>query len=202
MGMAAVAVYALGMAVDDAALRMALLGVIAGLGLGAVFSLIDWGIHRLVHYARLAREMETITPELRRLQVLEQMRPEALQLVMWLMPRASVFPGSPGPSLSLALGEVNIPYEFVDQFIEMGDGDWLCSIRTWGEGSSQRDWAMVLTNFFVMSGFAEAARGNRPARWRDKAGALAAIGMEAWSGNELITEEFIERMLERKKGTE
>jgi len=200
--MAAIAVYVAGMQVsaEDEGLGILALGMLAILGAGAIFAWLDWLAYRMMAYWRSQREIDTITAELRNLQVIEHMRPEAIQMVLAMWPMVSIFPGSNGPEFSLEIGGAKIPYVWIDQFLRMGDGEYLCPVRMWSDGSREREWANLLTNWMVMMGFAAEARGMRPARWIERTRGLAAIGiLEDGQSVDLITSDFIGDHLERRR---
>jgi hypothetical protein len=200
LGLMAVGIYVAGSQVDALWQRMLALGCLVVVGGGAGFSLLDWAAVRWISHWRMVREAESMTPELRNLQVIERMRPEAIQLVLAMMPVVNVLPGANGPSFSLVVGGGSIPYEFIDKFLRMGDGDWLCPIRQFGEGSREREWAQLLTNWMVLMGYAEGPRGMRPARWMDRVGGMTAIGIhEEGKGMQMITEDFVGEYLKRRQ---
>ena len=86
--------------------------------------------------------------------------------------------GHPSPIYMLKIGAGVIPFEFIHQFLAMGDRDYLCPVGTWSEGAKQREWSQMLTNHLVMMGFADKANSNKPARWVDYAGAMKWMGLE------------------------
>ena len=70
-----------------------------------------------------------------------------------------------------------IPFTFVEAFIDAGGSDYLCPVRNYPEGTNEREWARVLTGFFTQKGLAEEAKGPHPAKWLDYNGALVSLGM-------------------------
>ena len=51
-------------------------------------------------------------------------------------------------------------------------------VRRYGEGTNEREWAQVMTNYFTQKNFAEGAAGNHFARWIDYHGAMQSLGLE------------------------
>ena len=82
------------------------------------------------------------------------------------------------PIQFLIVGDRKIDFAFVDEFLASGTRDYLAPVRRWSEGSNKRLDADALTAFLVANQFAEPPAGNMPARWRDRVGGLASIGIE------------------------
>jgi hypothetical protein len=148
------------------------------LTIAAMFAWADWGAGRAVDHYRSLREAWTITPQLKMMDKYQNLRPEIVELMMRETPSISVLSGEPVPAFYLRLGGDEVPFDFIHQFVSYGDDTYLCPVRYWAEGTRQREWATMLTNHFVMIGYADVAAGNHPARWVEKTRALRWIGLE------------------------
>ena len=71
---------------------------------------------------------------------------------------------------------IDVPRGAVDDFAVWGNG-YLPAIRNaGGDGSSARRYAIVITQWLVVNGFAEPAEGNLPARWKSEQAYRKAMG--------------------------
>jgi len=60
-------------------------------------------------------------------------------------------------------GKVDVPMDFVVEFLGMTKDNQLCPERRWSDGSKERRWAQGLTDLAVACGWASPAIGNKSA---------------------------------------
>lgn len=61
-----------------------------------------------------------------------------------------------------------VPVAFVRDFLSGSVGDYTPPVRTWNEGSRERDYATRLVALFTSFGWLAPATGNMPARWLNR----------------------------------
>lgn len=156
-------------------LALAACGVLA---LAAVLSCLNWiacQSTRRVGELVLARSM---SERVRIIQEVGKLTPEQVKLLEDQNPVVTVLGGEPSPVFALRVGnDVEIPFQFIHEFLDRGKEDSLCPVSSWSEGTRHRQYAEALTNYLVILGFAEPAKGNRAARWLDQARALRWMGI-------------------------
>jgi hypothetical protein len=129
---------------------------------------------RLVEYQRAM----AITENVAMLQALGKLNPEQLKAIDRYIPTVDLVAGDIGPLYILRLPmNQECPMTFVRDFLRSGDDDYLQPIRSYAEGSRQREYAQNLTSWMHFQGWCDEAAGNRPARWTNKARALRALGL-------------------------
>lgn len=143
----------------------------------AVLAALSWisnvAVMRYEHW----REAQTRTERVIVLETISRMTPEQAALAQVGGATVEVLAGEPAPIYTLRTPGGNVPYQFIERFIDAGGDDYLAPVRTWADGTRERAWAVALTNFFVLWGDAEQATGNKPAAWIDKKRALQRIGL-------------------------
>jgi hypothetical protein len=139
-------------------------------GAFALFTL--WSIANLVWYQASARLYETqralaYTERVRILDLARDLTPEQVELVKasgitfeWLL-------GSDGSMIPhrLTTPGGSVPVDFFQTFMRLSGEDFTVPIRTWSEGSQDREYARWMTNGLISMGWAEPAAGNQSARW-------------------------------------
>jgi hypothetical protein len=73
--------------------------------------------------------------------------------------------GMPMVAWSVRLGGEDVSLSFLREFLEKSDHRSLYPVRSYAEGSIARRHAVLITNWLVQAGYAEAASGNQAARW-------------------------------------
>jgi hypothetical protein len=144
---------------------------------GAV-SCTDWMLYKVSQRVRSIYDSRAVTERVKLIQALSVLNDNQLKALENTSVQVSVMGGQPGPIYSLKVGSENITFDFVREFINMGDDDYLCPVSLWAEGSKKREWAQALTAYFISFGFATRHNGNKAAKWTNKPGALAWIGMD------------------------
>lgn len=61
-----------------------------------------------------------------------------------------------------------IPVDFFREFVDRSIGDFTPPVRTWGEGTRERDHAQALVALLMSYGWVSPAAGNNPARWTNR----------------------------------
>jgi hypothetical protein len=146
---------------------------------GAGLVLVNWIVYQVGQRFTEYRDALAITERVKLLQALSTLNPDQVRLLELNSPVVSVLGGEPEPCYYLRVGGSEVPFQFIEQFIERGGPEHLAPVGSWSEGSKQRAWAEALTNYLVVLGFAELARGNRSARWLDQARAMKWIGIQS-----------------------
>lgn len=139
---------------------------------------LDWFAWSMLARYKQYREALSITEKVKVIQAISVLNDAQIRLLENGTGVVEVMAGAPDPSYVLRVGGGAIPFDFIEQFLSLDDGDYLCPVSTWTEGSKRREWANLLTNHFVMMGFAHLHNGNKAARWVDRPGALKWIGLD------------------------
>lgn len=143
----------------------------------AALDLANWIAYQYSARLRNIREAMAITEHVRILQAVANLNDYQARLLESGSPVVKVLAGYPDPIFVLQVGGGEIPFEFIREFLRLSDDVYLCPVRTWAEGTKQREWAQLLTNHLVIMGFAVEARGNQPAHWIDRTGAVRWMGL-------------------------
>lgn len=145
----------------------------------AVVLIGDWLAYRIEFHREQGRRVAAICRETVILDKLRLLQPAQAELLRTYgvdvvtiigLPEARHIYRIPGTDL-----EPDDP--FMTEFLS-DDGYYLTPIGRYSEGSKQRVWAEAVTKLMLDYGFAEKAAGPRSARWIDREGGLAALGME------------------------
>ena len=145
----------------------------------SIVELAYWFIFRVTSRVRVIMEMRGVTEQVLIYREFARLNEYQLKTLQVLSPSVLFMPGKPFPTTYLLrVGGGEVPYDFIHQFLDLGDRMYLCPVGTFAEGTNQRRWAQLLTHHLVNQGFAEQAAGNRPARWLDMAGALNWMGLD------------------------
>jgi hypothetical protein len=156
-----------------------LLQVLAGvLFVASLVYGLDWLIWSAVARFKQYREALSITEKVRVIQAVAQLNEVQIRLLESGTGVIEVMAGAPNPSYVLRVGGATVPFDFIEQFLDLDDAAYLCPVSTWTEGSKRREWAQLFTNHLVLMGYAELHNGNKAARWVDRAGALKWIGLD------------------------
>lgn len=156
-----------------------LLQVLSGIGIiAALVYWLDWLVWSAVARYKQYREALSITEKVRVIQAVAQLNEVQIRLLESGTGVVEVMAGAPNPSYVLRVGSATVPFEFIEQFLDLDDAAYLCPVSTWTEGSKRREWAQLITNHLVLMGFAEIHNGNKAARWVDRPGALKWIGLD------------------------
>lgn len=166
------------------------MGLIAG-GMGVIFfsaglvSLINWIFYaysmraRDIEQGRVAGEVSLVMARTTFLREYRMLTEDQLHMLGKYQAVVGVIPGEPdGPIYQLQLPGGNVEWEFLEVFLQESKGDKLAEVRQWSENSWRRKAAEILTAHFVTGGWAAPARGNQPATWLNKEGAMKAIGLK------------------------
>ena len=144
----------------------------------ALVSLWDVVAFRANEHLLERNRANAITERVALVQALGKMNVDQLKALDHYIPMVDVISGDAGPIyvLRLPMNE-ECPMMFVKEFIRSGDDEYLQSIRSYREGTREREYAQMLTSWMTFQGWVSGAAGNRPARWVDKERALRALGM-------------------------
>lgn len=155
------------------------LAVVAGLALAvaAGVGMVHWigsiWVSLLGDYRRAMANSERVAL----LDRIARMDTEQVEFAKRYVPRIEMATGDAGPALFLRVVNDTIPLEFVKQFLNEGEDEWLCPVRRYSEGSLERKWAEEFTAWAIWMGYAAEAGGNRPARWIARGRAMKALGL-------------------------
>jgi len=120
-----------------------------------------WDEHRIME-----RHAQAITPDSELVEKFSQLEPHQAEALMQMQARLVAMPGIAGAVLEYDLGaDQRVPAEFVRDFIEASSGPTLKPIRSFSEGTKAREWATIVTNWFIARGLARPAAGNASAMW-------------------------------------
>lgn len=144
---------------------------------GAVLTCINWIAQQLARRVEEYQLAVSMSERVRILQEVGKLTVDQVRLLEEQSPVVTILGGSPAPIYALKVGEVEIPFQFINEFLDRGRGDSLCPISTWGEGTKYREYARKLSDYLTILGFCEPARGNQAARWIDQARALQWMGI-------------------------
>jgi len=160
--------------------QLALVGVGLVWLVAAGFALVDWGLYiggvRLLAY----RQAMAITPYLELVKSLSMLRPDQAKIVPIEMYRATVeiLGGEDGPEYMLRTPWGPVPRWFVEEFLDQSSDQFLYPIRRFADGTSERDWATWLTDWFVhVAQIALPHEGSHSAAWRDGSMRVRAYGL-------------------------
>jgi hypothetical protein len=147
-------------------------GVFGGLGLLWV---LNWGVYHFALRLTELRRAQAITPEIQALAILARLRPDQMAFAVdhGIMPAVELVTGDPDdeadPGVAIFLRVVGgdlVPLDFVDAFFDRSRRTFphLAPIRTWSEGTRERELAELLTAHLVVLDLADRARGPYAAR--------------------------------------
>lgn len=146
-------------------------GAVWTIVIGALYKAIlgtwDSIAERLVYLRRRMNDIETYTVDIRKMEILSHLTDKQIEWFQANTMIIRVIMGQEGIVKYLQWANNLVPFTFIDEFLSMGEGDYLCPIRRYPEGSHERDWSTALTAMFVNYEWAEPASGNRPARWTE-----------------------------------
>lgn len=148
------------------------------LGVGAALSLGEWIVDRSVRAVYHLRQAMAITERVALLEQISRMDREQIEYAKTYVPVLELVAGDLGPVQWLRVLDGAVPMSFVEEFVGLSQDGYLCPVRRYSEGSSERGWAEKFTRWAVQMGWADEAGGNRPAKWIDQQRALHAIGLE------------------------
>jgi hypothetical protein len=131
----------------------------------AIIGTMDTVIERILQYQRRVADVEAHTAEVRKLEIIASMTAEQIQFILANSLVFSVLVGSDETLYTLRWMGEEIPFTFIEDFMESGDGNFLYPVGRYSDGTNERRWAQALTNLVVSKGWAEEARGRYPARW-------------------------------------
>ena len=131
----------------------------------AVIGTLDAVTDRIVFLRRRLNDIETYTVEARKMEILSHLTDKQIEFFKANALIIRVIMGNDGLVKYLQWMDNLISFNFIYQFLERSDDDFLPPVRQWPEGSNERDWAQAFTALLVNYGWAEPAAGNRPARW-------------------------------------
>jgi hypothetical protein len=139
---------------------------------------LDWLWWLIVARFKQVREAMALTEKVKVIQAISLLNDAQIRLLESGTGVIEVMAGAPNPSYVLRVGGATVPFDFIEQFLNLDDGAYLCPVSTWTEGSKRREWAQLLTNHLVLMGYAELHNGNKAARWVNRQAALAWIGLD------------------------
>lgn len=156
-----------------------ILAVVAGLQI--IYWSIEHVVSRIIGAWEAARYAEAVTrPEIVLFDRAAKTDPEQLKFMRDYIPMISAIGGSAGPLYSWRTLRGEVPLSFVRDFLDMtvkdGSRYFLPPVRTWADGSREREYAQWLTSHFETCGLAQGAIGNKSAEWKNYDFALM------WSG--------------------
>lgn len=134
--------------------------------------------YKVAMVQRVTHEAQSRTEEVRKLELISGMTKDQFEFLRQNILVIRVILSNLGKVKIYQWQFQEIPDHFVIEFIRAGDGDYLCPIRRYPEGSAERDWAIALTDMLVTYDFASIAKGNRSARWSDHQSALEFLELE------------------------
>jgi hypothetical protein len=139
-----------------------------------------------IHFASNKRYDEyqrsaAITERVAVLEKLRQLSPEQLKALDRYVPVIGIIAGDEGPAYMLHLPTQNVPMTFVRELLGLSDEEYMAPIRTYGEGTKEREWAQGFTGYAIFNGWATPASGPYSARWINRERCLKAIGLRMGS---------------------
>lgn len=146
--------------------------------IAALVNCLDWMLWKVTQRVRALYEARSMTEQVQVIRAMAVLNSEQIRLLESSTPVIGVLAGAPSPVRFLRIGGIELTFQFIEEFLRLGDDAYLCPVSTWSEGSKHREHAQVLTNYMLTMGFADNAKGNRPARWINKPGALKWMGLE------------------------
>lgn len=148
------------------------------LAIAAGLSLAEWSSDRWVERVRAYRQALAISERAALLERISRMDAVQIEFAKHYTPVIELSAAEDGPVMWLRVAAGTIPMAFIEEFIGASEGNFLCPIRRFAEGTPEREWAERFTSWAIWQGWASEAAGNRPARWVDQARALHAMGLE------------------------
>lgn len=155
--------------------------VIAGLVLivAGALELVNWIAWNYTARLTEYREAVSMTERVKLLEKIANMTPDQISVISKYAPVVEIMTGAEsGPIFALKTHTGNVPWSFVEEFIQHGSQSNMAPIRGWSEGTAGRRYAEDFTGFMIYLGYAEESHGNQSARWVDYHGAMKAIGYE------------------------
>lgn len=92
---------------------------------------------------------------------------DQLRYAQKLRPTLKIIPGFHTPPIKVLILEdgTEAGWDFVCEFFELSQGDYVIERRRWSEGSAWHIWADKLTLSLIRNGYAVDAIGNHSAKW-------------------------------------
>lgn len=141
-----------------------------GFGIYGIAELANWFITVANLRWLELRQASAITAAGEALRLIAQMTPAAQAEIALHLGRIGIeFDGlvtSVGPIYRVQIGGHSITQEFIREFLDASDDQFLYPVRSYPEGTHERRWSVALTEHLVRYGYAEPAAGNQPARWK------------------------------------
>ena len=134
--------------------------------------------YKVAMVQRVMHEAKSRTEEVRKLELIASMNKDQFELLRQNVLVIRVILSNLGKVKIYQWQFQEIPDHFVIDFIDASEGDYLCPVRRYPEGSAERDWAIALTDMLVTYEYAAPAKGNRPAKWADHQSALEFLELE------------------------
>ena len=157
--------------------RIVLVGIGGLMLFVAAVTLINWIVanfnERLLEYHTAMAHTERTAM----LDTISHMSAEQVAILNQYVPVVEILAGLPGPIYRLVTPTGTVPQTFIDEFLIRSTDEYLAPIRSWSDGSNERQWAENFTQFLIVMGNARQASGPHPAAWVDKNGALKSIGI-------------------------
>jgi len=128
------------------------------------FCLWDWIADRQDEH-RLSRAMaEAETPESRLADAISQLNTEQTMILSrQIVDGVAIINPDARPVFALRAPGADVPLEFAAEFLSLSNDGYLPAVRSWSEGSHEREWAQSLTDLLVVHHWAVPAIGNRSA---------------------------------------
>ena len=157
--------------------RIVLVGIGGFMLLLAAVTLINWIVsnfnERLLEYHTAMAHTERTAM----LDTISHMSAEQVSILNQYVPVVEILAGLPGPVYRLVTPTCTVPQTFIDEFLIRSTDEYLAPIRSWSDGTKEREWAEMITQLWIVMGFARQAAGPHPAAWVQKRDALRSIGI-------------------------
>lgn len=150
-------------------------------GVISVFAFAYWLKEQWLDTLQQYRQVMCITPEQKLIDTAARLTDGQIALLNQQTPILRVLAGNEGPMMMLQVGEMEVPFTFVREFMgynrrDDNGLDWLKPIRD-HEGKTNQDYAKAFTDWLVSLGFALKYAGNNSARWVDRQMAMKWLGL-------------------------
>jgi len=137
----------------------------------------NWLARNYASRLREIRQAQAITPMSMMLDKLHMMRPDQMELAYQIAAQCEELGGLPEPVSKLLTPYGHVPRSFVYRWANLCDGDNCPPIRSWNDGTYERQYAEALTKTMIRFGFARQSVGNKSAQWIDREQAFRWLGV-------------------------
>lgn len=144
----------------------------------AIFTTIDLIRYRVNLRMREQLAAAAVTERVLMLRELRHMNRDQMDALSRWTPTLEIIAATTGPVTYLNTFGVLIPMVFIAEFLQDGEGPYLCRIRKFGEGTKERQWAELFTRYVVGQGWAERSNGPYAARWKNQELAWKSLGFD------------------------